>query len=85
MCVFIVVFQDWQPPFACDVRNFRFTPRVQRLNELEVTFINTPVKQVPRLFLPVQFFKIIIKVLNFSSSNPKQLNSSVKAFNVGFT
>ncbi|KAF4079642.1 hypothetical protein AMELA_G00180340 [Ameiurus melas] len=27
--------QDWQPPFACDVRNFRFTPRVQRLNELE--------------------------------------------------
>ncbi|XP_031438860.1 lysine-specific demethylase 5A isoform X2 [Clupea harengus] len=26
---------DWQPPFACDVRNFRFTPRVQRLNELE--------------------------------------------------
>ncbi|KAG9335221.1 hypothetical protein JZ751_005576 [Albula glossodonta] len=28
--------EDWQPPFACDVRNFRFTPRVQRLNELEV-------------------------------------------------
>ncbi|XP_076860921.1 lysine-specific demethylase 5A isoform X2 [Brachyhypopomus gauderio] len=27
--------QDWQPPFGCDVRNFRFTPRVQRLNELE--------------------------------------------------
>uniref|UniRef100_A0A8C6KGG8 [histone H3]-trimethyl-L-lysine(4) demethylase n=1 Tax=Nothobranchius furzeri TaxID=105023 RepID=A0A8C6KGG8_NOTFU len=27
--------QDWQPPFACEVRNFRFTPRVQRLNELE--------------------------------------------------
>uniref|UniRef100_A0A4W4H272 [histone H3]-trimethyl-L-lysine(4) demethylase n=1 Tax=Electrophorus electricus TaxID=8005 RepID=A0A4W4H272_ELEEL len=27
--------QDWQPPFACDVRNFHFTPRVQRLNELE--------------------------------------------------
>uniref|UniRef100_A0A8D0AR96 [histone H3]-trimethyl-L-lysine(4) demethylase n=1 Tax=Sander lucioperca TaxID=283035 RepID=A0A8D0AR96_SANLU len=27
--------EDWQPPFACDVRNFRFTPRVQRLNELE--------------------------------------------------
>ncbi|KAK1790525.1 hypothetical protein P4O66_014414, partial [Electrophorus voltai] len=26
---------DWQPPFACDVRNFHFTPRVQRLNELE--------------------------------------------------
>lgn len=30
-------FQDWQPPFACDVRNFRFTPRIQRLNELEVS------------------------------------------------
>ncbi|TNN71886.1 Lysine-specific demethylase 5A [Liparis tanakae] len=27
--------EDWQPPFACDVRNFHFTPRVQRLNELE--------------------------------------------------
>uniref|UniRef100_A0A674BV38 [histone H3]-trimethyl-L-lysine(4) demethylase n=1 Tax=Salmo trutta TaxID=8032 RepID=A0A674BV38_SALTR len=27
--------EDWAPPFACDVRNFRFTPRVQRLNELE--------------------------------------------------
>ncbi|XP_073805140.1 lysine-specific demethylase 5A isoform X1 [Danio rerio] len=27
--------QGWQPPFACDVRSFRFTPRVQRLNELE--------------------------------------------------
>ncbi|XP_067110883.1 lysine-specific demethylase 5A isoform X2 [Osmerus mordax] len=27
--------EDWQPPFACDIRNFRFTPRVQRLNELE--------------------------------------------------
>uniref|UniRef100_A0A6Q2YHW0 [histone H3]-trimethyl-L-lysine(4) demethylase n=1 Tax=Esox lucius TaxID=8010 RepID=A0A6Q2YHW0_ESOLU len=27
--------EDWTPPFACDVRNFRFTPRVQRLNELE--------------------------------------------------
>ncbi|XP_058842465.1 lysine-specific demethylase 5A isoform X3 [Acipenser ruthenus] len=27
--------EDWQPPFACDVRNFRFNPRVQRLNELE--------------------------------------------------
>uniref|UniRef100_A0A672KPL6 Lysine-specific demethylase 5A n=1 Tax=Sinocyclocheilus grahami TaxID=75366 RepID=A0A672KPL6_SINGR len=27
--------QGWQPPFACDVRSFRFTPRIQRLNELE--------------------------------------------------
>ncbi|XP_031747207.1 lysine-specific demethylase 5A-like [Xenopus tropicalis] len=27
--------KDWQPPFACDVKSFCFTPRVQRLNELE--------------------------------------------------
>ncbi|CAG7729972.1 unnamed protein product [Allacma fusca] len=26
---------NWQPPFAVDVDNFKFTPRVQRLNELE--------------------------------------------------
>ncbi|KAI2563687.1 KDM5A isoform 4, partial [Pan troglodytes] len=28
--------KDWQPPFACEVKSFRFTPRVQRLNELEI-------------------------------------------------
>ncbi|KAE8582752.1 hypothetical protein XENTR_v10020239 [Xenopus tropicalis] len=27
--------KDWQPPFACDVKSFCFTPRVLRLNELE--------------------------------------------------
>uniref|UniRef100_A0A8C8I5J8 [histone H3]-trimethyl-L-lysine(4) demethylase n=1 Tax=Oncorhynchus tshawytscha TaxID=74940 RepID=A0A8C8I5J8_ONCTS len=27
---------DWQPPFAVEVDSFRFTPRIQRLNELEV-------------------------------------------------
>lgn len=27
--------QDWQPPFTVDVEKLRFTPRVQRLNELE--------------------------------------------------
>uniref|UniRef100_A0A4W3I255 [histone H3]-trimethyl-L-lysine(4) demethylase n=1 Tax=Callorhinchus milii TaxID=7868 RepID=A0A4W3I255_CALMI len=27
--------QDWQPPFACDVDKLHFTPRIQRLNELE--------------------------------------------------
>merc|ERR1712106_553576 len=26
---------EWQPPFAVDVDNFKFTPRIQRLNELE--------------------------------------------------
>lgn len=31
-----IIFQEWQPPFAVDVDNFRFTPRMQRLNELEV-------------------------------------------------
>lgn len=36
MCVkSISLFQDWQPPFAVDVDNFKFTPRIQRLNELE--------------------------------------------------
>lgn len=30
-------FQDWQPPFACDVDKLHFTPRIQRLNELEVS------------------------------------------------
>ncbi|XP_060701628.1 lysine-specific demethylase 5B-like isoform X2 [Hemiscyllium ocellatum] len=27
--------QNWQPPFACDVDKLHFTPRIQRLNELE--------------------------------------------------
>lgn len=26
----------WQPPFAIDVENFKFTPRIQRLNELSI-------------------------------------------------
>ncbi|XP_051508691.1 lysine-specific demethylase 5B-B isoform X1 [Myxocyprinus asiaticus] len=26
---------EWQPPFACDVERLHFTPRIQRLNELE--------------------------------------------------
>uniref|UniRef100_A0A8C1P6L9 [histone H3]-trimethyl-L-lysine(4) demethylase n=1 Tax=Cyprinus carpio TaxID=7962 RepID=A0A8C1P6L9_CYPCA len=26
----------WQPPFACDVDRLHFTPRIQRLNELEL-------------------------------------------------
>lgn len=28
---------EWQPSFAIDVHNFRFTPRVQRLHELDAT------------------------------------------------
>lgn len=38
MCICNILydtFQDWQPPFAVDVDNFKFTPRIQRLNELE--------------------------------------------------
>jgi hypothetical protein len=36
-CNFIMYWlQDWQPPFAVDVDKFKFTPRIQRLNELEV-------------------------------------------------
>uniref|UniRef100_A0A668AFW8 [histone H3]-trimethyl-L-lysine(4) demethylase n=1 Tax=Myripristis murdjan TaxID=586833 RepID=A0A668AFW8_9TELE len=27
---------EWQPPFACDVDRLQFTPRIQRLNELEL-------------------------------------------------
>ncbi|XP_060929999.1 lysine-specific demethylase 5C [Limanda limanda] len=27
--------QDWQPPFSVELDTFRFTPRMQRLNELE--------------------------------------------------
>ncbi|KAJ6661024.1 hypothetical protein lerEdw1_016825 [Lerista edwardsae] len=29
------ICKDWQPPFACDVDKLHFTPRIQRLNELE--------------------------------------------------
>ena len=28
-------WQDWSPPFAVDVDKLKFTPRIQRLNELE--------------------------------------------------
>lgn len=33
--MFFLWRQDWQPPFAVDVDNCKFTPRIQRLNELE--------------------------------------------------
>uniref|UniRef100_A0A803YBG8 [histone H3]-trimethyl-L-lysine(4) demethylase n=1 Tax=Meleagris gallopavo TaxID=9103 RepID=A0A803YBG8_MELGA len=35
LLVVTVLQCDWQPPFACEVQSFRFTPRIQRLNELE--------------------------------------------------
>ena len=28
--------QGWAPPFSVDIEKFQFTPRVQKLNELEV-------------------------------------------------
>ncbi|XP_012872766.1 PREDICTED: lysine-specific demethylase 5B [Dipodomys ordii] len=31
----LLIIRDWQPPFACDVDKLHFTPRIQRLNELE--------------------------------------------------
>jgi len=36
--VFLLTFgniQEWQPPFCVNVDEFRFTPRIQRINELE--------------------------------------------------
>ncbi|CAG0897430.1 unnamed protein product [Cyprideis torosa] len=33
----IIPPEGWAPPFAVDVSNFKFTPRIQRLNELEAT------------------------------------------------
>lgn len=33
----IVVSQEWQPPFCVNVDEFRFTPRIQRINELEAS------------------------------------------------
>lgn len=36
-CYIVLFLQHWQPPFAVDVDRLRFTPRIQRLNELEVS------------------------------------------------
>ncbi|XP_014667621.1 PREDICTED: lysine-specific demethylase 5B-like [Priapulus caudatus] len=38
----IVPPPEWQPPFAIDVDNFIFTPRRQRLNELEGSHLRLP-------------------------------------------
>ncbi|UYV65125.1 KDM5A [Cordylochernes scorpioides] len=35
-----MIIMDWKPTFAIDVDNFKFTPRVQRLNELEVSLMS---------------------------------------------
>ena len=33
--IIAISLQEWQPPFAVDVDRLKFTPRIQRLNELE--------------------------------------------------
>lgn len=33
----LLPYQGWKPPFSLDVENFSFTPRLQPLNELEVS------------------------------------------------
>lgn len=55
-----VFLQEWQPPFSVELDSFHFTPRVQRLNELEVCFclpihfivILHSVKDLPNLGFP---------------------------------
>ena len=37
----IVPPQNWNPKFCLDMNSFKFTPRVQRLNELEVLYFVT--------------------------------------------
>jgi histone demethylase JARID1 len=32
----IIPPKNWQPPFCVNIDDFRFTPRIQKLNELEV-------------------------------------------------
>ena len=32
----IIPPRSWQPPFCIDMDNFKFNPRIQKLNELEV-------------------------------------------------
>ena len=36
LLAFVPPFQGWKPPFSVNVETFRFTPRLQPLNELEV-------------------------------------------------
>ncbi len=58
--------QSFQPPFTVAVEDFRFTPRIQRLNELEATtriklnFIEQIVK-----FWDLQVFSIYSLFFNF--------------------
>ena len=32
----IIPPKTWKPPFCIDMNSFKFTPRIQKLNELEV-------------------------------------------------
>ncbi len=35
----IVPPESWKPPFCIDMENFKFKPRIQKLNELEVLYL----------------------------------------------
>ncbi|CAG0920420.1 unnamed protein product [Notodromas monacha] len=52
--------QGWQPPFSVDMVNFKFTPRIQRINELEAL---TRIK--------IHFYN---KIAKFFEINGKQLH-----------
>uniref|UniRef100_A0A803J8F0 ARID domain-containing protein n=1 Tax=Xenopus tropicalis TaxID=8364 RepID=A0A803J8F0_XENTR len=40
-CFYVPLSQDWQPPFACDVKSFCFTPRVQRNDPCQTRFLGS--------------------------------------------
>ncbi|CAK9290602.1 unnamed protein product [Gordionus sp. m RMFG-2023] len=70
---------NWQPPFAVDIDKVRFTPRLQRLNELEAT---TRIKlnfldQIAR-FWDLQGFKLRIPQVDRKALDLYSLYKAVK-------
>ncbi|KAH6944276.1 hypothetical protein HPB50_002564 [Hyalomma asiaticum] len=63
---------DWQPPFAVDMENCKFTPRVQRLNELEAT---TRIK-LNLLEQIAKFWDLQGSILKTPNKEKRSLNSS---------
>lgn len=45
--------QGWEPPFCVDVEHFKFTPRVQQLNELEVCVNHNIKKKSKKLLIKI--------------------------------
>ncbi|XP_060020346.1 lysine-specific demethylase 5A isoform X5 [Lagenorhynchus albirostris] len=85
--------KDWQPPFACEVKSFRFTPRVQRLNELEamtrvrLDFLDQLAKfwelQGSTLKIPVVERKILdLYALSKSESGEVNRNTELKKLRI---